>query len=1406
MNLGKAGSYHVGLDLGTASVGWAVIDDNGRLFHFKGQPTWGSRLFPEGDHAEATRVKRGQRRRYWRRRQRIEALQNFFARDMESVDPEFFIRLNQSRLFREDKSEDIAAFRWPLFNDSDFTEADYYKQYPTIYHLRKALMESDARADLRLVYLAMHHIVKYRGNFLYEDEGTSLRASDADSALATQRLASAIETSANPMLEETAEGEHLNLDEQAVEAAMARADMSRSDKRDAMANALNPSGRAAKVLATEIAKASLGYKFKPSKIFLRTEGLDGISLSLSDEAGVEELMSEKCPDDGICLLEAMRMLFSSYELEHILGGASSISRAMVASYEQHRQDLKRVKGLVREYLGPEAYNDLFRGPKDSRSQYRGEYDINKVPKGSYTAYILGERLANGKGCSHEDFVKHLREVLQSSDALMADARFKAIEARLNDPDSGFLSKQRTRANGAIPYQLHLEEMDAIIERQGPFYPFLIHNRGEIEALVSSRIPYYVGPLNTRHDPAGSYPDNPVDTSRKFGWAVRKPGQENAKVYPWNVDQVIDKDRTAELFIRRMTGTCTYLIDEPVLPRHSLLYEEFCVLNELNVMKFSIDGGKPRRFDTSDRLGIVRDQFETKGSYSLRGIEEWLERHHGWQGVRVTGSQGESGLESRLSTRRDFCRLFGVHSLEEAPLTAGQMEEIVLWSTVYEDRGILRHLLEEKYGERAGGPLSGKMIKRISARRYAGWGRLSRKLLLGITSPASVVGGRVSVMNVLRDGNPFDHDRAMNLMEVLSDDDLGFQEEIEKANRTHLERRGTGLTVDEMHGSPANRRAVNQALRIVEEIKGIVGHAPASISIEVTRDDDEKKQGKRTSSRYQQLKSALRTFSEDRRLLGELDGAKDKLSNERLLLYFEQGGKCMYSGKALDIDRLDTYQVDHIVPQAYIKDDSLDNKALVIADYNQRKLDSLLLEDKIIDSRAGMWRALKDAHLISERKFQNLICRSIGDRRLQGFINRQLVETSQIVKFTRQMCEERYPGTEVLSVRASVSHGIRENLGLVKCRELNDFHHAHDAFLACQVSRFVSVRYPSWRDGMALSYIKRYVKSLGEEGKGLGNHLGRSGFIADSFLRRGVDRETGEIAWDGPSECAYLKKALGYRQCFISRMTEEQTGAFWDETVYSPRDTKNGRNLEVPLKNSPHTGTLDPAKYGGHSNVSRAYWFIYAATDRRGMRKLFFEGVPVYVAATMNDGGLASFAEQCARGHGCHDAVVLRAKIPLRQKFLLDGIPYYLCGASGQQNEIMAGRSMFAKGPLLAKVCGLADGGRLGDDEYKDVYDWIASGIAANDPILSGMLRLKDRESSFMSLDVHAKTDVLVGLLKRASGKAKVVDLRAIGGSSQSGKEMRNVSSLLPRIVWVDQSVTGMYEHMTTFEELCHGLS
>ena len=79
---------------------------------------------------------------------------------------------SETSLVYEDKiiSEPILGKKYNLFSEEKITDASYYKQFPTIYHLRNYLVNTKEKVDIRLVYLAIHHIIKYRGNFLYEGD------------------------------------------------------------------------------------------------------------------------------------------------------------------------------------------------------------------------------------------------------------------------------------------------------------------------------------------------------------------------------------------------------------------------------------------------------------------------------------------------------------------------------------------------------------------------------------------------------------------------------------------------------------------------------------------------------------------------------------------------------------------------------------------------------------------------------------------------------------------------------------------------------------------------------------------------------------------------------------------------------------------------------------------------------------------------------------------------------------------------------------------------------------------------------------------------------------------------------------------------------------------------------------
>ena len=107
--------YSIGLDIGTNSVGYAVIYHdftvpakkmkvlgNTDKKHIK-KNLIGSVTFDEGSTASDRRLSRGARRRYTRRAYRLNTLQRFFDEPLSAVDPNFLARLKESFLVEGDK-------------------------------------------------------------------------------------------------------------------------------------------------------------------------------------------------------------------------------------------------------------------------------------------------------------------------------------------------------------------------------------------------------------------------------------------------------------------------------------------------------------------------------------------------------------------------------------------------------------------------------------------------------------------------------------------------------------------------------------------------------------------------------------------------------------------------------------------------------------------------------------------------------------------------------------------------------------------------------------------------------------------------------------------------------------------------------------------------------------------------------------------------------------------------------------------------------------------------------------------------------------------------------------------------------------------------------------------------------
>ena len=91
-----------------------------------------------------------------------------------------------------------------------------------------------------------------------------------------------------------------------------------------------------------------------------------------------------------------------------------------------------------------------------------------------------------------------------------------------------------------------------------------------------------------------------------------------------------------------------------------------------------------------------------------------------------------------------------------------------------------------------------------------------------------------------------------------------------------------------------------------------------------------------------------------------------------------------------------------------------------------------------------WLFWKQKKFIDEEKYHRLIRNyELSEEELTGFINRQLVETSQSTKAFTQVLKQLMPQeTEIVYSKAkNVSRFRNDRLKMVKVREMNDLHHA-----------------------------------------------------------------------------------------------------------------------------------------------------------------------------------------------------------------------------------------------------------------------------------------------------------------------------------------------------------------------------
>lgn len=1128
--------YNIGLDIGTTSVGWAIVETNNQKIIKKGNKRlWGVRLFEPADSAAERRSYRSTRRRYNRRKERIKLLQEEFNKEIEKVDKDFYFKLKESFYNEKDLERKIH----PLSIEEKKAIVKYNKENPTIYHLRNKLIKSEEKMDIRLVYLALHHIIKYRGNFLYSGSSFNVNNLNVD-----QKLVEVFSLILDylPDYDALELNHYLNISE--LSAAIMN--YSKNDRKILTKKVLDSSFESHFV--SEFIKMINGNKFDFGKMFSIDLGETKIILSL-DGSDFDDKYSEfeDALGDQIEILNSLKELYDMIFLKRLFKGSTttSISSLMVEKYNTHKKDLEFLKKCFdNDRIN---YNKLLRNEAEDKLCCYESYIHNKKTNSEFVSEIK----------------KYLPDVLDElNNQELIDTYENDIQLRMSNGE--FMPRITDIENGKYPYQLNKDELVKILEKQGVYYPFLLDKTNDgvykIVKLLEFKIPYYVGPLtNEKNSP--------------FAWMERKV--ENVKITPYNFDDVVNKNDTAEKFIKRMISKCTYLLDEPAIPSNSIMYSKYKVLNELKQIKIC---GDSISLETQHKIyedlflkhsGIITEKVFKE---FIRGCSDFDMYHN--MNITITGYSADKKFANNMQSYIDFFGEDGV--FENTDYDEENAEEIIEWITIFEDKDILKDKIETKYSE-----LENSAIEKILHKRYKGWSSLSKKLLTTKYYVEKSSGLKKSIIDLM-------YETKDNFMQIINDNKYNFQEMIASLNNYDTSSRISYKLVDNLATSPDTKRGIFQSLKVVDELVKYMGYEPEAISIEMAR-GDEKKQRKDDKKNYllKLYENAEEQIENYNSLVKELNNYEKykNVSAEKLFLYFIQEGKSLYSGKTLNIDDLSLYEVDHIIPRTLIKDDSIDNKALVFKEENQLKSASYVLPLQFrCNSNIVWWNKLKQKNLISAKKFHNLIRSEYKTDDISGFINRQLVETRQITKHVANILGNCYENSKIIYLPANLSHNYRDKYELFKFRDINDYHHAHDAYLAAVLGEYKekffrkNITFDMLKELNSKLYnMKRYkdmkygyvINSLDNDINEIVNNI--------SMV---VDEGTGEILFDAVEFNKTIENNLYCDDILLSRKVEIRSGMFYKETI----NKKGVGNIE--LKDG-----LDTSMYGGYNNSESGYLIL-----------------------------------------------------------------------------------------------------------------------------------------------------------------------------------------------------------------------
>lgn len=508
-------------------------------------------------------------------------------------------------------------------------------------------------------------------------------------------------------------------------------------------------------------------------------------------------------------------------------------------------------------------------------------------------------------------------------------------------------------------------------------------------------------------------------------------------------------------IQKMLGHCTFEPTEPKAAKNTYTAERFIWLTKLNNLRI-LEQGSERPLTDTERTMLMDEPYrKSKLTYAQARKLLNLDDTAFFKGLRYGKDNAEASTLMKMKAYHAISRALEKEGLKDkkSPLNLSpelQDEIGTAFSLFKTDEDITGRLKDRVQPE-----ILEALLKHISFDKFI---QISLKALR-------------RMVPLMEQGKRYDEACA-----EIYGDHYGKKNTEEKIYLPPI-------PADEIR-NPVVLRALSQARKVINAVVRRYG-SPARIHIETAREvgksfKDRKEIEKRQEENRKDREKAAAKFREYfPNFVGE-PKSKDIL---KLRLYEQQHGKCLYSGKEINLGRLNEkgyVEIDHALPFSRTWDDSFNNKVLVLGSENQNKGNQTPYEYFNGKDNSREWQEFKarvETSRFPRSKKQRILLQKFDE---DGFKERNLNDTRYVNRFLCQFVADHMQLTGKGKRRVFASNGQITNLlrgfwGLRKVRAENDRHHALDAVVvACstvamqqKITRFVRYKEMNAFDGKTI---------------------------------------------------------------------------------------------------------------------------------------------------------------------------------------------------------------------------------------------------------------------------------------------------------------------------------------------------